>query len=132
MSKQYSILSASTVNTYLLQQFLSYISLEFEENLFNTYSDAVQLMTLHASKGLEFSQVFIIGLEEGICPNYVSLTNKELLEEERRLIYVGITRAMHKLTISYSETRYIYGKETVIQLPSRFVNELPIDCLKVC
>ncbi|URJ27757.1 ATP-binding domain-containing protein [Candidatus Blochmanniella camponoti] len=132
MSKQYSILSASTVNTYLLQQFLSYISLEFEENLFNTYSDAVQLMTLHASKGLEFSQVFIIGLEEGICSNYVSLTNKELLEEERRLIYVGITRAMHKLTISYSETRYIYGKETVIQLPSRFVNELPIDCLKVC
>ncbi|URJ23887.1 UvrD-helicase domain-containing protein [Blochmannia endosymbiont of Camponotus sp.] len=132
MSNQYSILSESTVNTHPLQQFLSYISLEFEENLSNTHPDAVQLMTLHASKGLEFSQVFIVGLEEGICPNYVSLTNKELLEEERRLIYVGITRAMHKLTISYSETRYIYGKKMVIQSPSRFVNELPIDCLKIC
>lgn len=89
MSKQYSILSASTVNTYPLQQFLSYISLEFEESLSSTYLDAVQLMTLHASKGLEFSQVFIIGLEEEICLNYVSLTNKELLKKERRLIYVG-------------------------------------------
>ncbi|URJ31727.1 3'-5' exonuclease [Blochmannia endosymbiont of Camponotus modoc] len=85
----------------------------------------VQLMALHASKGLEFSKV-------GICSNYVSLTNKELLEEERRLIYVGITRAMHTLIISYSETRYIYGKEMIMQSPSRFVNELPIDCLKVC
>ncbi|WP_083865968.1 3'-5' exonuclease [Candidatus Blochmanniella chromaiodes] len=82
------------MHTYPLQQFLSYISLEFEENLSNTYSNAVQLMMLHASKGLEFSQVFIIGLEEGISPNNVSLINKELLEEERRLIYVGITRAM--------------------------------------
>ncbi|UOY04689.1 hypothetical protein MWH05_00120 [Candidatus Blochmanniella pennsylvanica] len=70
------------------------MSLEFEENLSNTYSNAVQLMMLYASKGLEFSQVFIIGLEEGISPNDVSLINKELLEEERRLIYVGITRAM--------------------------------------
>ncbi|URJ29644.1 3'-5' exonuclease [Blochmannia endosymbiont of Camponotus modoc] len=104
--------------------------LEFEENLSSTYLDAVQLMTLHASKGLEFSKVFIIGLEEGIRPNYVSLTNKELLEEERRLIYVSITRAMHTLIISYSETCYIYGKEMIMQSPYRFVNELPIDCFK--
>ncbi|WHL25127.1 MAG: 3'-5' exonuclease [Candidatus Blochmannia vicinus] len=131
MSKQYNILSESTTNVSPLQQFLSYISLEFEENLSDSYADAVQLMTLHASKGLEFSQVFIVGLEEGICPNYIALTNKELLEEERRLIYVGITRAMHKLTISYSETRHVYGKEIIIQSPSRFVNELPIDCLEV-
>ncbi|WP_331828580.1 UvrD-helicase domain-containing protein [Candidatus Blochmannia sp. SNP] len=131
MSKQHNIVLESTKNISPLQQFLSYISLEFEENLSNSHADAVQLMTLHASKGLEFSQVFIIGLEEGICPNYIALTNKELLEEERRLIYVGITRAMHKLTISYSETRNVYGKEIIIQSPSRFVNELPIDCLEV-
>ncbi|URJ31265.1 UvrD-helicase domain-containing protein [Blochmannia endosymbiont of Camponotus sp.] len=131
MSKQYDVLLESTTYESPLQQFLSYISLEFEENLSNSHVDAVQLMTLHASKGLEFSQVFIVGLEEGICPSYIALTNKELLEEERRLIYVGITRAMHKLTISYSETRHIYGKEIIIQSPSRFVNELPTDCLEV-
>ncbi|URJ28208.1 UvrD-helicase domain-containing protein [Candidatus Blochmannia vicinus (nom. nud.)] len=131
MSKQYDNSLESTIHESPLQQFLSYISLEFEENLSNSHTDSVQLMTLHASKGLEFSQVFIVGLEEGICPSYVALTNKELLEEERRLIYVGITRAMHKLTISYSETRHAYGKETIIQSPSRFINELPIDCLEV-
>ncbi|WP_159715070.1 UvrD-helicase domain-containing protein [Blochmannia endosymbiont of Camponotus nipponensis] len=132
MSKQYDDSLESTININPLQQFLSYISVEFEGHSSDAYSDAVQLMTLHSAKGLEFSQVFIIGLEEGIFPNYISLTSQSLLEEERRLMYVGITRAMHKLTISYSETRYIYGKERVVQSPSRFVNELPIDCLEIC
>ncbi|AFP84546.1 DNA helicase II [secondary endosymbiont of Ctenarytaina eucalypti] len=115
-----------------LQRFLAHTALESGEDHHIAYQDAVQLMTLHASKGLEFSYVFIIGMEEGIFPSQRSLSEDGRLEEERRLAYVGITRAMKKLTITYAERRRLYGKEAHHR-PSRFVSELPKACVEeVC
>lgn len=115
-----------------MQAFLSYAMLGAKEEQVNSYQDAVQMMTLHSAKGLEFSQVFIVGMEEGIFPNKMSLDKRELLDEERRLAYVGVTRAMNKLTITYTETRRLYGQE-VFHKPSRFIGELPHDCVEeVC
>ncbi len=91
--------------------------------------DAVQLMTLHSAKGLEFPQVFIVGMEEGMFPSQMSLDEGGRLEEERRLAYVGVTRAMQKLTLTYAETRRLYGKE-VYHRPSRFIGELPEECVE--
>ena len=90
---------------------------------------AVQLMTLHSAKGLEFPQVFIVGMEEGMFPSQMSLDEGGRLEEERRLAYVGVTRAMQKLTLTYAETRRLYGKE-VYHRPSRFIGELPEECVE--
>ncbi len=84
-------------------------------------------MTLHSAKGLEFPQVFIVGMEEGMFPSQMSLDEGGRLEEERRLAYVGVTRAMQKLTLTYAETRRLYGKE-VYHRPSRFIGELPEEC----
>lgn len=81
-------------------------------------------MTLHSAKGLEFPQVFIVGVEEGMFPSQMALDEGGRLEEERRLAYVGVTRAMQKLTLTYAETRRLYGKE-VYHRPSRFIGELP-------
>jgi DNA helicase-2/ATP-dependent DNA helicase PcrA len=81
-------------------------------------------MTLHSAKGLEFPQVFLVGVEEGLFPHKMSLEEPGRLEEERRLAYVGITRAMSKLVISYAETRRLYGSETYNKV-SRFVREIP-------
>ena len=81
-------------------------------------------MTLHSAKGLEFPQVFLVGMEEGLFPHKMSLEEPGRLEEERRLAYVGITRAMQKLVISYAETRRLYGSETYNKV-SRFVREIP-------
>jgi DNA helicase-2/ATP-dependent DNA helicase PcrA len=86
-------------------------------------------MTLHSAKGLEFSQVFIVGMEEGMFPSQMSLDEGGRLEEERRLAYVGVTRAMLKLTLTYAETRRLYGKE-VYHRPSRFIGELPEACIE--
>lgn len=86
-------------------------------------------MTLHSAKGLEFQQVFIVGMEEGMFPSQMSLDEGGRLEEERRLAYVGVTRAMQKLTLTYAETRRLYGKE-VYHRPSRFVGELPQECIE--
>lgn len=91
--------------------------------------DAVQLMTLHSAKGPEFPQVFIVGMEEGMFPSQMSLDEGGRLEEERRLAYVGVTRAMQKLTLTYAETRRLYGKE-VYHRPSRFIGELPEECVE--
>lgn len=110
-----------------LKSFISYASLE-ENNKNNI--NAIQLMTLHAAKGLEFPQVFIIGMEEGIFPSIMSLENNINLEEERRLAYVGITRAMEKLTITYAKIRFKYGKENLCK-PSRFIDEIPLNCIKL-
>ncbi len=85
-------------------------------------------MTLHAAKGLEFPHVFIVGLEEGLFPHSESAQIAEELAEERRLAYVGITRAEHKLHMSYSEKRRLYG-ETTYPRPSRFIEEIPIEVL---
>ncbi len=86
-------------------------------------------MTLHSAKGLEFPQVFIVGMEEGMFPTEMSLDEGGRLEEERRLAYVGVTRAMQKLTLTYAETRRLYGKE-VYHRPSRFIGELPEECVE--
>lgn len=86
-------------------------------------------MTLHSAKGLEFPQVFIVGVEEGMFPSQMALDEGGRLEEERRLAYVGVTRAMQKLTLTYAETRRLYGKE-VYHRPSRFIGELPQECVE--
>ncbi|QFS62245.1 DNA helicase II [Pantoea dispersa] len=112
-----------------LQAFLSHAALEAGEGQADKWQDAVQLMTLHSAKGLEFSQVFIVGMEEGMFPSQMSLDEGGRLEEERRLAYVGVTRAMEKLTLTYAETRRLYGKE-VYHRPSRFVGELPEECVE--
>ncbi|MFP9231287.1 DNA helicase II [Pectobacterium cacticida] len=112
-----------------LQAFLSHAALEAGEGQADANQDAVQLMTLHSAKGLEFPQVFIVGMEEGMFPSQMSLDEGGRLEEERRLAYVGVTRAMRKLTITYAESRRLYGKEA-FHRPSRFVGELPEECVE--
>ncbi|WP_099119957.1 DNA helicase II [Xenorhabdus sp. KK7.4] len=111
-----------------LQAFLSHAALEAGEGQADAYQDSVQLMTLHSAKGLEFRQVFIVGMEEGMFPSQMSIDEGGRLEEERRLAYVGVTRAMEKLTLTYAESRRLYGKE-VYHRPSRFVGELPTECV---
>ncbi|MCA7015184.1 DNA helicase II [Dickeya dadantii] len=112
-----------------LQAFLSHAALEAGEGQADAYQDAVQLMTLHSAKGLEFPQVFVVGMEEGMFPSQMSLDEGGRLEEERRLAYVGVTRAMQKLTLTYAESRRLYGKETYHR-PSRFIGELPPECVE--
>lgn len=87
------------------------------------------MMTLHSAKGLEFPRVFMVGVEEGLFPSFRSFEEPGRLEEERRLAYVGITRAQKKLTISYAESRRLYAKEER-HLPSRFIAELPRECIQ--
>jgi DNA helicase-2/ATP-dependent DNA helicase PcrA len=91
--------------------------------------DAVNLMTLHAAKGLEFSVVFMIGMEEGLFPHSRSLMDKNELEEERRLCYVGMTRAKEKLFLSYARKRLFFGQRTM-NIVSRFILELPEGTLE--
>ncbi|WP_417618562.1 DNA helicase II [Oceanisphaera sp.] len=113
----------------LLSAFLSHAALEAGESQADQFDDAVQLMTLHSAKGLEFPLVFMVGVEEGMFPSQQSAEESQRLEEERRLAYVGITRAMSKLYISHAETRRLYGKE-MFHRPSRFIKELPGDCVE--
>ncbi len=107
-----------------LVAFLAYASLEAGEGQAEAGAEGVQLMTLHSAKGLEFPLVFVVGLEEGLFPSSRSLEESGRLEEERRLAYVGITRARQKLVLSYAETRRIHGMDTYGQ-PSRFLREIP-------
>ncbi|WP_010487765.1 DNA helicase II [Pseudomonas sp. S9] len=107
-----------------LQAFLGHASLGAGDTQAAEHEDSIQLMTLHSAKGLEFPQVFLVGVEEGLFPHKMSLEEPGRLEEERRLAYVGITRAMQKLVISYAETRRLYGSETYNKV-SRFVREIP-------
>lgn len=109
--------------------FLSHASLEAGERQGGESEDCVQLMTLHSAKGLEFKQVFLVGMEEGLFPHRLSIEESGRLEEERRLCYVGMTRAMQKLTISYAEKRRLYGEEKFAR-PSRFVGEIPREFLE--
>ena len=97
---------------------------------YNADADSVVLMTLHASKGLEFPVVFIPGLEEGVFPGMQSLYDSSEIEEERRLAYVGITRAKEKLYLLNTRSRMIFGS-TKYNLPSRFLEELPKDCCEI-
>jgi DNA helicase-2/ATP-dependent DNA helicase PcrA len=91
--------------------------------------DAIQLMTVHSAKGLEFDCVFITGMEEGLFPHENSLSDRDGLEEERRLMYVAITRARQRLYLSHSQTRMLHG-QTRYNFKSRFFDELPEECLK--
>ncbi|MDF0733407.1 DNA helicase II [Pseudomonas entomophila] len=107
-----------------LSAFLGHASLEAGEAQADEHEDSIQLMTLHSAKGLEFPYVFLVGMEEGLFPHKMSLEEPGRLEEERRLAYVGITRAMRQLVMTYAETRRLYGSETYNKV-SRFVREIP-------
>ena len=107
-----------------LVAFLGYAALEAGEGQAEAGEDGVQLMTLHSAKGLEFPLVFLAGLEEGLFPNTKSSEEPGRLEEERRLAYVGITRARQKLVLSYAEARRIHGSD-MYGIPSRFLREIP-------
>jgi DNA helicase-2/ATP-dependent DNA helicase PcrA len=107
-----------------LAEFLAHVALESGGEEAAIGHDAVSLMTLHAAKGLEFPLVFICGMEEELFPHKMSLDGPNGLEEERRLCYVGITRAMEKLVLSYAESRRLYGQEKYHK-PSRFLQEIP-------
>lgn len=109
-----------------LDAFLGYTILEDKENQEKTKS--VQLMTLHSAKGLEFDNVYIVGMEEGLFPNEQAKMDDKQMEEERRLMYVGITRARKQLTLSFCQLRRLYGREER-KVPSRFLTELPKEWL---
>jgi len=112
-----------------LDSFLAHAALEAGEGQAAEYDDPVQLMTLHTAKGLEFEQVYLTGLEEGLFPHRMSMDEPGRLDEERRLCYVGITRAKQQLTISYADVRRLHGNEQYTQ-PSRFISELPREYLQ--
>jgi DNA helicase-2/ATP-dependent DNA helicase PcrA len=111
-----------------LVAFLAHAALEAGETQGEAWEDCVQLMTLHSAKGLEFPVVFLAGLEDGLFPSQKSLDEPGRLEEERRLAYVGITRARQTLVLSYAESRRLHGSETYNR-PSRFLHELPRELL---
>lgn len=112
-----------------LAAFLSHASLEAGDNQAQAGQDAVQLMTVHSAKGLEFTAVFITGLEEGLFPHENSVNEQNGLEEERRLMYVAITRAKERLYLSHTQSRMLHG-QVRYNMPSRFLEELPSDSLK--
>ncbi|RUR35685.1 DNA helicase II [Vreelandella populi] len=112
-----------------LEAFLSEAALNAGDHEAEEFEDSVQLMTLHSAKGLEFPVVFIAGVEEGLFPHKMSIEEPGRLEEERRLCYVGVTRAMQKLYLTHAETRRLHGKE-VFPRPSRFLRELPPHLLE--
>ncbi|RQO57380.1 DNA helicase II [Paucibacter sp. KBW04] len=112
-----------------LAAFLTHASLEAGDNQAQAGQDAVQLMTVHSAKGLEFDAVFITGLEEGLFPHENSLTDHDGVEEERRLMYVAITRARQRLYLAFSQTRMLHG-QTRYNVKSRFFDELPEAALK--
>ena len=112
-----------------LAAFLTHASLEAGDNQAQAGQDAIQLMTIHSAKGLEFDCVFITGLEEGLFPHENSASDLDGLEEERRLMYVAITRARKRLYLSFSQTRMLHG-QTRYNVKSRFVDELPEAALR--
>jgi len=112
-----------------LSEFLAQAALEAGERQADEWESSVQLMTLHAAKGLEFPLVFMIGVEEGLFPSQQSHEDASRLEEERRLAYVGVTRAEKQLMITYATRRRLHGKE-LFPTPSRFIKEIPQDCIE--
>ena len=111
-----------------LQQFLDNAALDAGDAQADPHEDSVQMMTLHSAKGLEFPMVFLAGMEENLFPHRMSLDEPGRLEEERRLCYVGITRAMQKLTLTYAESRRLHGSESY-NTASRFVREIPTELI---
>jgi DNA helicase-2/ATP-dependent DNA helicase PcrA len=112
-----------------LTAFLDHAALESGEGQADAHEDAVQMMTLHSAKGLEFPVVFITGLEEGLFPHQMSSDDPGRLAEERRLCYVGLTRAMRELYLTHAESRRLYGNDT-LNAPSRFLREIPADLIE--
>lgn len=112
-----------------LALFLDHAALEAGETQAAQYEDSVQMMTFHSAKGLEFPLVFMAGLEQGLFPHAMSIETADGMEEERRLCYVGITRAMKQLYLTYAETRRLHGTEN-LNRPSRFLKEIPKDLLQ--
>ena len=121
--------SPGVVEVSPLAAFLSHASLEAGDNQAQAGQDAVQLMTVHSAKGLEFTSVFITGLEEGLFPHENSINEQNGLEEERRLMYVAITRAKERLYLSHTQSRMLHG-QVRYNMPSRFLEELPAESLK--
>lgn len=112
-----------------LPAFLATISLFTDQDSYEAGAEAVTLMTLHSAKGLEFPVVFLVGLEEGLFPHSRSLDREDSLEEERRLCYVGLTRAKRRLYLTYARERYLYGNVS-LSMPSRFVAEIPGELVR--
>ena len=112
-----------------LSAFLAHASLEAGETQAGTDQDAVQMMTIHTAKGLEFPMVFMAGVEEGMFPSQMTNDEPGRMEEERRLCYVGMTRAMEKLYITYAESRRLYGQDKY-HTASRFIREIPANCVE--
>lgn len=119
----------SDENANVLSAFLDQAALDAGEAQADTHADGVQLMTLHSAKGLEFPLVFLTGMEEGLFPHSMSAEEPGRLEEERRLCYVGITRAMQKLYLTLAESRRLHGQEKYNR-PSRFIKEIPDELLE--
>jgi DNA helicase-2/ATP-dependent DNA helicase PcrA len=112
-----------------LTAFLTHAALEAGEHQAGEGQDALQMMTVHSAKGLEFDVVFLTGLEEGLFPHEQSVTENDGLEEERRLAYVAITRARNRLYLSHAQTRMLHG-QTRYNIPSRFLEEIPQGLMK--
>jgi DNA helicase-2/ATP-dependent DNA helicase PcrA len=112
-----------------LSAFLTHAALEAGEHQAGEGQDALQMMTVHSAKGLEFDAVFLTGLEEGLFPHEQSVAERDGLEEERRLAYVAITRARHRLYLSHAQTRMLHG-QTRYNIPSRFLEEIPAGLMK--
>ena len=112
-----------------LQAFLDSAALDAGEGQADPYEDSIQMMTLHSAKGLEFPLVFMAGVEENLFPHQMSLEEPGRLEEERRLAYVGITRAMQKLIVTYAENRRLHGSD-MYNTPSRFIREIPGELIE--
>jgi DNA helicase-2/ATP-dependent DNA helicase PcrA len=112
-----------------LTAFLAHAALEAGENQAQAGSDALQLMTVHSAKGLEFHAVFVSGMEEGLFPHENSLTEADGIEEERRLMYVALTRARRRLYLSLAQSRMLHG-QTRYGIPSRFFREIPENLMR--
>ena len=119
---------STKTNTEIAENYLDVISLDAGDRQAAEHDDAAQLMTLHSAKGLEFKLVLMTGLEETLFPHGRSMENPGQLQEERRLCYVGITRAMEKLYITHAESRRLHGSDT-FNPPSRFIKEIPKELI---
>ena len=128
-ARQFSYEADAEENLSELDSFLAHAALEAGDAQGDKFEDCVQLMTLHSAKGLEFPLVFLTGMEEGLFPSQRSVDDISKLEEERRLAYVGITRAMEQLYLTYAESRRLHGQENY-PMPSRFIKEVPAELMQ--
>lgn len=128
-SGQWEATMEAQENTTELAAFLDQAALDAGDAQAEEHKDSTQLMTLHSAKGLEFPMVFLAGMEEGLFPHSMSAEEPGRLEEERRLAYVGITRAMQKLYLTYAEARRMHGQDNYNR-PSRFIQEIPIELIE--